>query len=142
MKKNKTGILAALVVAALAVGAYFALRDKKGGEDDGDDPNGGGGSGETTPGLKFSAMADTIFDAMDGYGTNEDDIEQELEKLKSRGDWNALVAAYGTRTLSSGRGNIFQSDFTGDLESCLRNELDGDEQSDVNEILKKIGVSI
>jgi hypothetical protein len=87
-------------------------------------------------------MANKIFDAMDGYGTGNTTIETELKKLKSKSDWDALVRAYGTRTISSGIGNIFVSDFTGDLPACLNDELDSDELEDANEILNKIGVTI
>ena len=79
---------------------------------------------------------------MDGYGTGNSTIEDELKKLKSRSDWDKLVSAFGTRTISSGLGNIFQSDFTGTLPECLNDELDSSELQSANKILNKIGVSI
>ena len=47
----------------------------------------GGGSGSGTS-LDYNKMADTIFDAMDGYGTGNSTIEDELKKLKSRSDYS------------------------------------------------------
>jgi len=132
--KNK-GLVTTLVVVGLGVAAYFLFLRKK------DDGNGGGGGGETSD-LDFLSMANKIFDAMDGYGTGNGTIETELKKLKSRADWDALVEAYGTRTISSGTGNIFQSDFTGTLPEALNDELDNSELTRANEILNKIGASI
>ena len=130
--KNK-GLITTLVVVGLGVSAYFLFLRKK------DNGNGGGAS---TSDLDFLSMANKIFDAMDGYGTGNTTIETELKKLKSRADWDALVQAYGTRTVSSGTGNIFQSDFTGTLPEALNDELDSSELQRANEILNKIGASI
>lgn len=130
--KNK-GVVTTLVVVGLGVAAYFLFLRKK------DDGNGGGAS---TSDLDFLSMANKIFDAMDGYGTGNTTIETELKKLKSKADWDALVRAYGTRTISSGSFNIFQSDFTGTLPEALNDELDSSELQRANEILNKIGASI
>jgi hypothetical protein len=133
---NKKGLIATLVVVGLGAAAYFLfLRNK-----DGRGSNGGNGGGEDDN--KFLPMANSLFDAMNGYGTGEDTIEKELKKLKSKNDWDALVRAFGTRTLSSGTWNVFQSDFTGTLPECLNDELDSSELESVNQILSKIGVSI
>lgn len=131
--KNK-GVVTTLVVVGLGVAAYFLFLRKK------DDGNGGSGAG--TSDLDFLSMANKIFDAMDGYGTGNTTIENELKKLKSRSDWDALVRAYGTRTISSGSFNIFQSDFSGTLPEALNDELDSSELQRANEILNKIGASI
>lgn len=132
---NKKGLIATLVVVGLGAAAYFLfLRNKNG--------RGGGGGENSEIDEKMLPMANSIFDAMNGYGTGEDTIKKELQKLKSKNDWDALVRAFGTRTLSSGTWNVFQSDFTGTLPECLNDELDSGELADVNTILNKIGVSI
>lgn len=133
---NKKGFIATLVVVGLGAAAYFLfLRNKDG-------RGGRGGGGSEVDENKFLPMANTIFDAMNGYGTAETTIENQLKKLKSKEEWNALVSAFGTRTISSGTWNVFQSDFTGDLVSCLNDELDSAEIEKLNQILSKIGVSI
>jgi hypothetical protein len=43
--------------------------------------------------------------------------------------------------LNCGTGNPFCSDFTGNLKECLRDELDDDEIAEVNDILRRNGVS-
>lgn len=143
MKKNKA-LITVLAVVGIGAAAYFLFLKKKGerngGGGNGGGGNGGGGGGEVNQ--DFLPMANAIFDAMDGYGTNEGTIETELKKLRSKSDWNALVNAFGTRTLSSGSWNVFQDDFTGNLPECLNEELDSTEIQRVNQILNKIGVSI
>jgi hypothetical protein len=135
MKKNKTLVTTAVVVALGAAAYYFLLRPGagKGG-------NGGGGSDEIDQ--KMLPIANNLFDAMNGYGTSNDDIETELKKIQSKKEWDALVKAFGTRTISSGYWNVFQSDFTGGLVECLQDELDEAETNRANQILSRIGVSI
>lgn len=142
MKKNKA-LVTVLAVVGIGAAAYFLFLKKKG-ERNGGGGNGGGGNrggGGGQVNQDFLPMANAIFDAMDGYGTNEETIETELKKLRSKSDWNALVNAFGTRTISSGKWN-FQDDFTGNLTECLNDELDSSEIQSVNQILNKIGVSI
>ena len=133
--KNK-GLVTTLVVVGLGAAAYFLFLKGKGGS------GGGRGGGGKTSDLDFLSMANKIFDAMDGYGTNEGTIENELKKLKSIDDWNALVSAYGTRTINCGTWNPFCTDFTGGLVDCLKDELTESEEAEANQILNKIGVSL
>lgn len=143
MNKQKK-IITAIVLGGLALGALLIFRKRSGsGPGNGTLPGGGGGGFFPTVGaLDYAGMADTIHQAMDGYGTAETTIENEILKLRNKDDWNALVAAYGTRKISSGFGNFFQPDFVGDLPSGLKSELDDAELADLNANLRKIGVSI
>lgn len=147
-KETLNGVIAGALILTLGLVAYLVFNKKGGGVPEPNpnpnpnpyEPNNSGGGGVSN--LNFSAIADSLFDAMDGYGTYEGDIQNELKKLKTKADWNALVQAFGIRTLNCGTGNPFCSDFTGDLAACLNDELDSDELKDVNKILNKIGVSI
>lgn len=144
MNKQKK-IITAIVLGGLALGALLIFRRRAGsGPGDGTLPGGGGGGGvfPTIGALDYAGMADTIHQAMDGYGTEETTIENEILKLRNKNDWDALVAAYGIRKISSGVGNFFQPDFVGDLPSGLKSELDDTELADLNANLRKIGVSI
>jgi len=135
MKKNKT-FVTVLVALGLGAAVYFLTRKKGGGG------NGGGGTGIEGD---YLTIANNLFDIFNGYGTvgtGANAVVAELKKLRSRSDWDKLVAAYGTRTVSSGTWNIFVSDFTGTLPECLRDELDSSELEDVNQELSRIGVSI
>jgi hypothetical protein len=91
--------------------------------------------GGVTQGLNFKAMADSIYEAMDGYGTSFQIIINEFVKLNNNYDFDALYKAYGTRTVSSGAGNVFVSDYTGDLLGALKDELDANEISKINTLL-------
>ncbi len=143
MDKQKK-IITAIIVGGLALGALLILRRRgSSGPGDGTLPGGGdGGIFPTIGALDYQGMADRIFQAMNGYGTDESAIENEIIKLRNKTDWDNLVAAYGTRKLSSGRGNVFQMDFTGTLPQALKSELDEEELADLNANLRKIGVSI
>lgn len=144
-KETLNGVIAGGLILALGLGAYLVFKPKGQAVNPNPipDPFGGnGGSGGGASSLNYSQMADTLFDAMDGYGTGNSTIETELKKLRSRYDWEGLVRAFGTRTISSGWGNIFQSDFTGTLPQCLNDELDSSELANINTILNKIGVTI
>ena len=142
MNKQKK-IITAIVLGGLALAALLILGRRRGSSPgNGTLPGGGGGIFPTVGGLDYAGMADTIHQAMDGYGTGETTIENEILKLRNKNDWDALVAAYGIRKISSGVGNFFQPDFVGDLPSGLKSELDDTELADLNANLRKIGVSI
>jgi len=151
-KKATTTIIAVSALALVGLGAYLVFGRKKGqptpapdpndqgNGDNGDNGGGNGGSGSQAP--DFTEMADTIFEAMDGYGTNFTDIKAEVSRLRSRSEWNSLVSAYGIRTVDSGAGNIFVGNFTGDLAECLKDELRSSQIAELNTIIGKFGVSI
>jgi len=147
-KETLNGVIAGGLILALGMVAYLVFNRKGSApyppmpNPNPYDPNGGGGGGGGVSNLNFSAMADSLFNSMTNYGTYEEDIIDELKKLKTKADWNALVQAYGTRTLNCGSWNPFCDDFTGDLAACLNDELSEGWMKDVNEVLGKFGVSI
>lgn len=133
MKKNIKGLL---VVAVVGVGALVAMKLFKkpkpsvytgGGSD--------AGSPATTPSLDFRSLANQLFDAFDGYGTANDSVLDIFRMLKTDADFDALKAAYGVREISSGRGNIFSSNFEGDLPSTVRDEMSSKQIQSINDIL-------
>ena len=163
-KSTKNGLI---VVAIVVVAGYFLWKKfpmkpgttgggttggggNSGGTTGGGTTGGGGNSGGTTGGgttgggyapVNATSVANDLFNAMDGYGTNEDDIVAAFAKIHSNADFDAVVNAFGTRTISSGRGNIFTSDFTGNLAACLQDELSADWIDQINSTLENNGVS-
>jgi len=91
----------------------------------------------TYPTADYKAMADKLFIAMDGVGTDEDAIKEVLNKLRTKSDWYALVKAFGIRKSTS-----IWSSFTGNLVQWLANELSGNDRKEVNDILAKFSVQI
>ena len=91
--------------------------------------------GGVTQGLNFKAMADSIYDALDGYGSSFQPIVNEFSKLNNNYDFDSLYKAYGTRTVSSGRGNVFVSDYTGDMLGALKEDLTATEIAKLNTLL-------
>ena len=96
--------------------------------------------GGVTQGLNFKSMADNIYEALDGYGTTFQTIMDEFAKLKNNPDFDALYNAFGTRTVSSGRGNIFVSDYTGDMVGALKQDLSKTEIGKLNSLLSNKGI--
>ena len=82
-----------------------------------------------------SAIANSIDQAMQGSGTAENVIYEQLRLLKNRADWLAVAKAYGTREVESGWYAVPNQ--TGTLVQNLQNELDSNERSQVNAILQK-----
>jgi hypothetical protein len=91
------------------------------------------------------SIANSIFAAMDGYGTNETTILRELVKLKNQADWLSVRKEWDVREISSGNLNP-EPNFKGTLESALTSEL-GDTPEDkvikgkVNQHFAKVGIS-
>jgi hypothetical protein len=61
--------------------------------------------------------------------------------LQTDADFNALVAAYATRTVSSGFGNVFVSNFSGGLIATLKQECSSGERQAINQILADNGIT-
>lgn len=145
-KKLQRGIITAAVVVVAGLAALKLLKPKKssGGSDSGNTGGGGNsGGGGSTPSqnLDFRSLANQLFDAFDGYGTDNSKVKDVFKLIRSNSDFDALKAAYGVREISSGTWNVFQSNFEGDLPATLRDELDSDELAEVNQILTSNGVS-
>jgi hypothetical protein len=117
--------------------------------------NGGGGSdvidtgGDNTSGdglndeVNLRNMANTLFSAMDGCGTNNQKIYETLNKVKSQQDWLNLIRVYGTRTLE-GHWYCASRDFTGSLIDSIRDEMGGFLDTEIkkcNDILRSKGVT-
>lgn len=149
-KKTKDGIITASIVIVAAYLLYKIFNKKSA-----SNPNSGGNGGVVEPSptggtigtaptmttAKFKEIADKIFKAMDGYQTDNKEINDLFALLKNNDDVMALIAAYGIREVSSGQFNPLP-DFTGNLPEALADELSQSEISDLNSILVKSGITI
>jgi hypothetical protein len=151
--KTRNGLITLGVVAILG---YVAIKfmnmkkesmsgGKKGGskDDDNNDDNENTNTPPTPPkqdDLNYTSLANKIFTAMDGYGTNEDEVMSVMKQLRNQSDFDKLKKAFGNRTISSGRGNIFVSDFRGELVGAIYDELDAESITEINNILKTKGI--
>lgn len=79
---------------------------------------------------EYQTMADTIFQAAHGWGTDENAIYRTLAYLQTKDDWYKLISIYGEDA----------DGYT--LIRRLIYELDRKEQQRVNDILKSIGAHI
>lgn len=88
---------------------------------------------------EYKIMAENLFEAMNGIGTDENSIYTTLSKLKSAADWYRLIDVYGVREHSnSAYGGFWR--FKGNLIESLNNELSSSEKARVSSILASIGV--
>ena len=83
----------------------------------------------------YSNSANTLFNAMNGWGTTWSDIYGIIKILQNKDDWNELKRQYGTRTLK----HFGYADVTGNLIGHLQYELDSWEKKDINNELIRIG---
>lgn len=81
------------------------------------------------------AFANTLFTAMDGYGTEEWQIMGVFYKIYNDADFLALSNAYGTREISSGSWNP-EPNYKGTMTGALHNELDTTWTKKINDLLK------
>ncbi len=97
---------------------------------------------QTISKTQASAMANAIFTAMDGYGTDSVAILKQLVQLKNQADWLALSDAFGIREISSGKGNPTPN-FKGTLSGALTDELGTNDRAwsaQVNAMFKVKGI--
>ena len=80
-----------------------------------------------------SAIANSVFTAMDGYGTDGSGIYTKLTQIQNNADWLAVRASYGIREVSSGKFNP-EPNFKGTLEGALASELGVNDWAWVNKI--------
>lgn len=99
---------------------------------------------QTITKTQAASMANVLFGAMDGYGTNVVAISKQLLQLKNQADWLAVSDAYGIKTLSSGKLNP-EPDFVGTLNAALSNELgvtDTTYTTALNKYFKQRGINV
>lgn len=90
------------------------------------------------PDSTYKSMATKLFDAMDGYGTDEDVIFEQFDKLKNDVDFIKLDKAFGVRTASD---NLFGMIEPTDMKGWIRDDLSPALIANLNARLKSNGVT-
>ena len=80
------------------------------------------GKGPTMNQSQMIGFANQLFQAMDGYGTNEESIISIFGKVKNEADVLGIIKSYGIKDLSSGRFNP-EPNLKGTLREHLSAEL-------------------
>ncbi|MDD4699187.1 MAG: hypothetical protein PHV07_02880 [Oscillospiraceae bacterium] len=127
----KVAIVVIIIAVVVAIAKRLALRDdysKEAGKLVDKDEL-------TFSNLEYQNMAQRLFDAMSGAGTDEDTIYSILRMLRTRSDWFKLVDVFGVR-----ESDAFYSGWSGNLMEWLVDELNSSEQEEVANILSRIGV--
>lgn len=85
------------------------------------------------------SFANSIEQAMQGYGTDEAAISRVIRQMKNDADFAGLSAAFGVRTISTGALNP-EPNFKGTLSGALTNELSNAWVTSLNKALEKQGI--
>jgi len=80
--------------------------------------------------------ANTLFTAMNGYGTDEVAIYGVFYRLTNDADFLAVSKSFGVREISSGTLNP-EPNMKGTMTECLHSELAYEDRKKINDILKK-----
>ena len=107
-------------------------------------PQGSTGVNPTLSQDKMNELADKMYIAFNGYGTDvngNNGLMNLFASIKNNDDLMGVIGAYGIRKIDSGRFNPF-SDFEGNLPESLANELSDSDLNKINSILVKNGVNI
>ena len=143
--KTKNGLI---VTAIFLAGGYFLYKKLKASS-----PSNAeivaelGGTAGVNPTLseeKLKDLADKIFVAFNGYGTDlngTNGLINQFSLLRNNDDLMALIAAYGIREVDGGMWNPLPN-FKGNLVQTIGNELSNSEISQINSTMVKSGISI
>ena len=82
---------------------------------------------------QYQEFANSLWQAMDGWGTDNDKIMSVMDKMKNDTDILKLIDIYGIRKISSGKGNP-APDLNDGLTAAFGDELSS---SEINKINKK-----
>ena len=93
----------------------------------------------STPTIDFNAtrIANQLFKAMDGCGTDEANIRAQFNQLRNQKDWVDVFNAYGTKEITCALGK----NYTGNLKGALASELSSSNLADLKNILKQKGIT-
>jgi hypothetical protein len=89
---------------------------------------------------QIDSVANQLFTAMNGYGTDYNSILKALVYINNNADMLSVIKAYGVRELSSGNFNP-EPNLTGTLGQAFSIELGSDQRTAVNNLLARKGVT-
>ena len=90
---------------------------------------------------EMKGIANSIFRAMDGYGTDEDSILSDVKKCKNNADWSGVNAAWGKRNISSGNFNPSPDLKNATLSEAITDELSQYWKDEMNKHFSKVKVT-
>jgi hypothetical protein len=146
------GVVAIAIVAGVGYGVYYLVKtlkdlnenkddkeEQKSWEDDAEAIKNDPKRRQVLTDAQLKSMANKVFSAMDGYGTDEEAIISVFRTLKTDGDFIGLQKAWGIREVNSGAFNPTPN-FKGTLNGAVTDELSGYYKQRINKILtnKKI----
>jgi hypothetical protein len=145
-KKTKNG----LIVTALILGVGYFLYNKFKGSPAPSNAEinavlgGNTGANPTLSVDKLKEIADKIYVAFNGYGTDvngNNGLINQFALLRNNDDLMGLIAAYGIREVGGGMWNPLPN-FKGNLVQTISDELSNSEISQINSIIVKSGITI
>ena len=93
-------------------------------------------TGQKITKYQATQMANVIFTAINGWGTDENAIAKVFSRLSNNADFLAVTKAFGRRKISSGAWNP-EPDYNATMTEALHIDLSDSEKSMLNKILIK-----
>lgn len=147
-KKTKEGIITASIMLAGLYLVYKIFKKTSNTNNVGIgvalEPSALGGAVGANPTMtqaEFKNIADKMFNAMSGWGTDTSVLYNNFALLKNNDDVMSLISSYGIRDLPSGKLNPIP-DFGGNLPEALASELSQGEIDAINTTLSRNGINI
>lgn len=146
------GVIGVAIIGGAALGAYMIYKKVKNMKAERDSKKEVGDIDEDLNKLKkagkkltltaseISSIANNLFTAMDGYGTNYDMILKNLVRVNNQLDLLAVIKSYGVREISSGKLNP-EPNFKGTLGQSFAEELSSTQLNGLNMMLAKKGIT-
>ena len=88
----------------------------------------------------YKNMADTLYTAMEGFGTDYDTVKSTLSKLNNESDFFELQKAFGNRACTTYLWVI--TPFAGTLIQWLTDELDDDQKAETTQLLATKNITL
>lgn len=97
------------------------------------------GKKQTLTQSQVSGIANELFTALNGYGTNYDAVLHALVRVKNDIDMLAVIKSFGVREISAGAWSP-EPNFKGTLGQALVEELSAKEKTALNNMLARKGI--
>ena len=144
LKKNKKAIITAVIVIIVLVVLWKSGKkiwnyfDSKNDESQSESETGT----SVTPGLNHRRLAQQIYTACKGGGTDENAIYSALSQLRTQADWELLQRRFaGVYEESSAWYHLLSTNISSSLVATLQSELLQKELNKCRDILEDTGIT-
>jgi hypothetical protein len=91
-------------------------------------------------GSQYRVFADSLYEAMSGMGTDEEEVFNVFRQMKNTLDVLLLTKAFDIRAYNDDRVFLFNSDIPMNLNQWISRELSSSDKAELNKILSSKGI--